>query len=265
LRIIQNKGQAITRRSAGIPSIIQGVLSADPKGPLLIRAMRELKELAAVIPSTQTNGMFLPQVHAMNSLRAVFMSSTLGEPSEKHIPDCLILASKCLTSNIWAIRNCGLMLFRALVDRLLGSSESHSSSDTKQTRLARFSWTQSSEMESVLSQLIDSGTDHSNSSRAIEGVFPALKMIQKIQPSKPNRDYFCRAVLKLCRSSHWHVRDMAARTFCNLAQGDGLIRTINDLLPDQLESQNDLHGRLLCIYYFLMSRIGDKPLPSSEF
>jgi hypothetical protein len=244
--------------------MVIGVLSANPEGPLFRRAMRDLQELAAVPPS-QTDRTFLPQVHAMNTLKAIFSSSVLGDASDEYVPDCLVLASTSLTSVVWAIRNCGLMLFRALVDRLLGTLESHNSTDSTTRKQVRFSWNQHPELEAALRRLIDSGISGSDSpSRAIEGVFPALKMIQSIPPTPSSRDYFCEAMLKLCCSSHWHVRDVAARTYCNLTEGDDLLATMRSVLHCDGTSQNDMHGRLFCVYYLVRDLVSRNDLTLSE-
>jgi hypothetical protein len=225
--------------------------------------MNDLQQLAAISPS-QTGREFLPQVHAMNSLKQIFSNSILGNVSENYVPDCLILASNCLTSDVWAIMNCGLMLFRALVDRLLGSLEEYNSTDSTKNK-PRFSWHQYPELEATLRRLIDAGIDGSDSpAQDIEGVFPALKMIQSIPPAEASRGYFCQAMLRLCRSSHWHVRDIAARTYCNLTESDNVFSTMRGLLQRGDGSQNDAHGRLLCIYYLVVGLLSKSSLSCSE-
>jgi hypothetical protein len=78
-----------------------GILSANSTNPAFERVMMELKTLAKrpIILSAkdETN---LPQVHAMNCLKEIFKSSTLGKRSEGHIAECLQLAADSLNSEM---------------------------------------------------------------------------------------------------------------------------------------------------------------------
>lgn len=64
--------------------------------------MMELKSLARrPVTLSETDETNLPQVHAMNCVKEIFKSSTLGKRSDKHIPDCLQLAADSLTSDMY--------------------------------------------------------------------------------------------------------------------------------------------------------------------
>ncbi len=90
-----------TRRSAGIPALMTGILSANSNSPALEDVMAQLKTLArqaaALTAKNQTN---LPQVHAMNCLKEIFKSSSLGKRCENHIADCLQIAAENLKSKM---------------------------------------------------------------------------------------------------------------------------------------------------------------------
>jgi hypothetical protein len=90
-----------TRRSAGIPALITGILSANSKSLTLGDVMAKLKILAhqpaAFTVIDETN---LPQVHAMNCLKEIFKSSTLGKRCDTHIADCLQIAAESLKSKM---------------------------------------------------------------------------------------------------------------------------------------------------------------------
>jgi hypothetical protein len=77
----------LTRRSAGIPAILSGVVSANPGGPLFLSAMDKLSKLAQM-PSPGNEGaneIRLPQVHALNCLKDIVMNSKLGASTEPFI------------------------------------------------------------------------------------------------------------------------------------------------------------------------------------
>lgn len=79
-----------------------GILSASGQEPAFDHAMAEMMALAGQSVSLkekdETN---LPQVHAMNCLKEIFKSSTLGKRSESHISGCLQLAADSLTSDMY--------------------------------------------------------------------------------------------------------------------------------------------------------------------
>lgn len=90
-----------TRRSAGIPALVTGIMSANSQEPAFEEVMMELKRIAR-LPATiseddKTN---LPQVHAMNCLKEIFRSSSLGVMAGGHIAECLELAADTLSSDM---------------------------------------------------------------------------------------------------------------------------------------------------------------------
>ncbi|KAB8289792.1 hypothetical protein EYC80_010425 [Monilinia laxa] len=178
-----------TRRSAGIPALITGLLSANGKSPAFEDVMMELKSLARrPVTLSGTDETNLPQVHAMNCVKEIFKSSTLGKRSDKHIPDCLQLAADSLTSDIWAIRNCGLLLLRSLIDCLFGTNENKASIEAGwDGRSTKLSYEKYPELPEILLKLLDKetlGIEYTNTPAigSIESVFPALDIIRRAGP-----------------------------------------------------------------------------------
>ncbi len=97
--MVKAKGSVITRRSAGIPSLIVAVLSADPSSSLFERAMQDLNSLA-LLKEGHLEVDELPQVHALNSLKAIFTSSKLAAISDGYIVPAIGVAASCLGSNM---------------------------------------------------------------------------------------------------------------------------------------------------------------------
>lgn len=100
---IKDKAHAITRRSAGIPALISGILAAEqqPGGKLFPRAMKDLIAEASVeAKSTNIEESRLPQVHALNCIKEIFSTSRLSVASEAYIGDGLEMAAKTLNSSM---------------------------------------------------------------------------------------------------------------------------------------------------------------------
>ncbi|MBE3046535.1 hypothetical protein IMZ48_29205 [Candidatus Bathyarchaeota archaeon] len=96
--------RSTTRRSAGIPSMMIGILSAGSE-ITLEQAMTKLMEIGGTpVAESETDGCPLPQVHALNSLTAIFKTSYLShieKKLERYIPLCLQLAADCLKSEVF--------------------------------------------------------------------------------------------------------------------------------------------------------------------
>ncbi|KAF2675118.1 hypothetical protein BT63DRAFT_420345 [Microthyrium microscopicum] len=253
LTCLRQSGSTITRRSAGIPPLMVGILSVDVDGSLLKRAIHDLQSTAKSEAIDLSEGGSLPQVHALNCLKAIFTTSNLAGVSEVYIPEAIDLAGQCVNSKIWAIRNCGLMLFKSIIDRLLGSTESQNWSDYDHRNISRISWSKYPALQTTVFQLLQTqfSSDQGQES-GLESVFLALKIIQRIPPPIVLVEKIRNVVLPYCDSTHWHVRDMAARTLSTLTTEQDVRVQVFDLLTEcSTNSQNLLHGRLLCILYTL--------------
>ena len=90
-----------TRRSAGIPSLVSAVLSANADSPSFAEVFHTLEDIAKKeVTMTETDGSNLPQVHALNSLREIFRSSLLSKKSEGLLATTLQLAANSLKSDV---------------------------------------------------------------------------------------------------------------------------------------------------------------------
>ena len=107
LGIIEEKSSALTRRSAGIPAIITGILSAFPSGDFFDDVVLDLQAIAdaAMINSEDFENLRLPQVHALNCLKDIFTDAILGPASESHVAIALEIAAGCLESELYVIFN----------------------------------------------------------------------------------------------------------------------------------------------------------------
>ncbi|KAJ8058763.1 hypothetical protein OCU04_011752 [Sclerotinia nivalis] len=259
-----------TRRSAGIPALVTGILSANAKSPAFEDVMTELKSLARrSIALSETDETNLPQVHAMNCVKEIFKSSTLGKRSDKHIPDCLQLAADSLTSDIWAIRNCGLLLLRSLIDCLFGTNENKASIEAGwDGRSTKLSYEKYPELPEILLKLLNKetiSTDNTNAPAigAIESVFPSLDIIRRTGPPVILRNEIKERVSIHLGSKFWHTRELAARTMCTFMLHDGWLLDLQNLLKIANLSTNHTHGVLLTVNFVLERRLAVFSSPPS--
>ncbi|KAM0252518.1 hypothetical protein ACHAQJ_007693 [Trichoderma viride] len=261
--------RSTTRRSAGIPSMMTGILSADAANPSFEDAMAKLLEIASIEAHVvETDGSNLPQVHAYNCLKDIFKNSLLtatGNKSEKYLPQCLELAASGLRSEVWAIRNCGLIFLRSLIDSLFGSQESKAMIEAGWDGKAnRIPYHRYPNLPTVLASLLKSGhkmVTSTNAKSSAESVFPALDIIRRAGPPDLLRDEIQVYVAAYLSSPVWHVREIAARTLCSCLLHDKWLSVVQDLFHKSLDDktingQNHVHGVLLSLK-FLIERFSE--------
>ena len=99
-KIIFESASKLTRRSAGLPALVVGILSSKPGGPLFQSVIKDLHEISHLPaehdPSRQD--VPLPQVHAMNCLKDIFTNTKLGPHTEPFIMPALRLSAERLGS-----------------------------------------------------------------------------------------------------------------------------------------------------------------------
>ncbi|TDZ18524.1 Uncharacterized protein Cob_v008660 [Colletotrichum orbiculare MAFF 240422] len=248
-----------TRRSAGIPAMITGIVSANSAQPSFDHVIEELITIASKEARiSETDDTKLSQVHALNCLKDIFKSSFITQlgKSAPHIPQCLELAAGSLKSEVWAIRNCGLLLLRSLLDNLFGTNESKAALEAGwDGRTTRLQYHKFPILPGVLLNLLRSGREvmkPSTSTIAAESVFPALDIIRRAGPPEASRDELFGLVVGYLGSPVWHVREMAARALCSfLLRDQDWVATaekiINDALAEPANRNNRLHGSLLTL------------------
>ena len=271
LRSIQDKANAITRRSAGIPALMAALLAAEAHGGMLFpRAMKDLvAETLVEAQSVNIEESRLPQVHAINCIKEIFTTSKLSVASEAYIGQGLELAARTLNSDIWPIRNCSLMLFKALIERLLGSDEAQDWKERERAKTSRFSYDSFPSLPKMLSDLLDPNGPLKNSMETTtdssspfdlhgaEGVFPALQILRQARPPQSHLHTIQTAVQSLLASPHWHLRDMAARTDVSMRTTSQLHSAACYKLSTVPTSTNEQHGVLLTIKYMCIRLLRD--------
>lgn len=155
------------------------------------------------------------------------------------------------------------MLFKALIERLLGSDEAQDWKEREMTKTSRFSYHNYPALVGIIKDLLNPegplkeslGTPETNSPMDLhgsEGVFPALQILRQAMPPEEDRMPILQSVTRLLSSPHWHLRDMAARTVTALYRTRELLQGVKWLLDNFEESHNAKHGKLICIKYCII-------------
>jgi hypothetical protein len=160
-----------------------------------------------------------------------------------------------LIRDSWAIRNCGLLLLRSLIDCLLGTGESKASIESGwDGHSIRISYNKYPTLPSVILNLlrsVDETVDQVSQFGAAEAVFPALDIIRRAGPPEEHRSELRKHIEGYLGSRLWLVREIAARTLCSFLLQEDWAQEIGRLLAESGTRTNRLHGALLTARFVL--------------
>jgi Putative death-receptor fusion protein (DUF2428) len=243
-QILNDQSSKLTRRSAGIPAILAGLLipSTPEDFTGVIETLVSLARSENASSSSKSNDQQtrLPQVHALNCLREIFTNSKFRARTAPWLIEVLSLAASSLSSRTWAIRNCGLMLFRACANRM-GTAGDSNGFETNEMA----SPDQSRTMLSIAFELLDSPQEVESDSSEL--VFAGLDLISRISLPESGRLQARWKILARLGSPVWIVREHAARVYAAQLPETEAMEAATHLISSMSPSdQNRCHGILLC-------------------
>ncbi|XP_028676788.2 thyroid adenoma-associated protein homolog isoform X2 [Erpetoichthys calabaricus] len=258
-----------TRRSAGIPFYVQALLSSEPKSStcfLLKTAMKQLIALALPTNAAQNDYSAVPQVHAMNILRALFRDTRLGENIVPYIVDGMKAAILGFTSPVWAVRNSATLLFSAVMTRMFGVKKGKDESSKKNRMTGREFFSRYPALYPFLLNCLEAASEENQ--RLHPNLFLLLLILGRLYPSPMDGSYstlslapFVPLIIRCRRSPVYRSREMAARALVPFVTGSQAPLILQQLLQDLPDHpgtavpQNYLHGTLLQILYLLRSHL----------
>ncbi|KAG0333581.1 hypothetical protein BG000_009041 [Podila horticola] len=267
---------SVTRRSAGLPLCILAIVNAelsDNRRTLLPMVMRRVMAIAVKPVSVDANQQVdLPQIHAMNVLRRLFMDAKLSTSVLPYVGQGLELSIRAFMSPSWAVRNCGVMLFSTLLHRVFGAKRVRDehlaingiTSRELFARLEGLCGFLQSQLEVAVGQLLGA---ESSQDRVHPGLYPVLTLLSRLQPSlhadpadavDGGMAAFVALVRRCAASAIWKTREMAARALIPLVASRDLMDLIVDILQGCMKSpitQNEIHGLLVQVQFLLRGHL----------
>lgn len=256
IELIQSKSQYISRRSGGLPYLITGVLTAEKvMGESLSSSMdmtfKNLLHIAQLeyIPNADEK-MDIPQVHAFNCMKHIFIDSQLANRSNVYVKEALKLTLFNFNNATWAIRNCAMMLFTALQNRVFGTKKL---GDFLPSTPARSFFAKYDGVDNILYDLLHEAVNNNNGkSNKFEVIFPILTIISRLESSGTDEtSRFENLLMNNCLgNNYWKVREMAARLLASILHPNALLNAARKLMSeceDSCKSFNKAHGNLLAI------------------
>ncbi|KAG7661637.1 uncharacterized protein J8A68_004906 [[Candida] subhashii] len=250
IQLIESKTQLISRRSGGIPYLIAGVLvgaksSSVNSDELFKYSTLELLRIAKLPYDVKSETKRdIPQVHAYNTLKQIFIEGSLANDSVRYIEEAMMLALENFCSENWSIRNCAVMLFGSIKQRSLGAGEAATRKTSSKLFFSRFPKLKTA----FLDYLLKSAGNVQIPTSDDQVVFPILIMLSQLehQASAVSSEFATQVQVYLGRKE-WKIREMAARTMTAILSQ----REFNQFIQYQLQEKldlNNLHGVLLCAH-----------------
>uniref|UniRef100_A0A8C8Z0W5 tRNA (32-2'-O)-methyltransferase regulator THADA n=1 Tax=Prolemur simus TaxID=1328070 RepID=A0A8C8Z0W5_PROSS len=269
-----------TRRSAGIPFYIQALLASEPKKgkmDLLKITMKELISLA-----TDDSQSTVPQVHALNILRALFRDTRLGENIIPYVADGAKAAILGFTSPVWAVRNSSTLLFSTLITRIFGVKKGKDELSKTNRMTGREFFSRFPELHPFLLKQLEAVANTVDSDMGEwdrhPSMFLLLLVLERLYPSPMDGTTstlsmapFVPFIMRCGRSPVYRSREMAARALVPFVMVDHIPKTIRSLLAtlpnctDQCFRQNHIHGTLLQVFHLLQAYSDSKHRTNSDF
>ena len=258
---IKIKELCVTRRSAGVPYLIQGIITTDPDHKWLEYTFKELFNLVkngTLTTQLPNNQNYLPiesnaserTIHACNILRVLFRDSLLGDAVLPFVAKGVIIALNGFKSSLWSIRNSATLLFSALITRIFGVKRSKNELSKKNCMTSRSFFLRYPDLYNFLleeitiaakklqrPQLCDKVHGNAFINPDLENsIFPILLILAKLEPpplSESEDHYkissFFPPLLVCCGSSIYKVRELASMAYVTLHPiEDGIAKSLTE-------------------------------------
>ncbi|CAN8022787.1 unnamed protein product [Ixodes persulcatus] len=250
--VVREGGVSSTRRSAGIPYIVQAVLVSEPQvlgSAAFQQYMAEFLKLA-----DQDTSAVEPKVHAINVLRALFREARLGDVVMPYVADGVRVAVLGFEANVWAVRNAATLLFSTLMTRIFGVNRSRDEPQRRNCLTAHVFFLRFPSLFHFLLDQLNRAGNHLHHRVLGSSRFPVLLLLSRLFPSVVEGgfrlDAFVPHVVRCSRSPSWKVRALAARAVVPLVapaeRREFLLGAILSLPGAACPPENNaVHGTLL--------------------
>ncbi|CAH1388856.1 unnamed protein product [Nezara viridula] len=248
-QILINEKLSATRRSAGIPFIVQGLICSE----LESGSCKSLHKAMSSLLNIAKEGCSEGRVHALNILRALYRGSSLGEAVGPYVAEGIATAINGFNSNTWAERNSSTLLLSALMSRVFGVPRGKSETLSWRNRMTGRLFFQRYPIlySELLSHLEASSTNH-----MYPALYPVLLLLGRLYPSSLEGTdsnlqllKYVPFIMKCAQSSVMKTRALAATALASLITSSSYESQIDELMShiSQASYENHVHGYLLMV------------------
>lgn len=210
----------VTRRSAGLPFIVQAILNSEHKHDS--ETLRWVLDCLFEVLESENSEPY-QKIHCLNILRALIKEHFLGEKVISYVGRTFAITMESFKSDSFSIRNCANMLLKATIDRTFGVNRLRDDiSRRNQLSFERF-FTECPNLQSKMIRHLEDGLKDKRCLATVHSVFIVLF---RLKPSlKPHRGYISDVVIKpfidpiaklALGCPDYKIRELAAKLFVRL-------------------------------------------------
>jgi len=148
--------------------------------------------------------------------------------------------------NRWAIRNCGLLLFQALINYLIGTQSKGKTEAGWDGGATAISYDTYPGLGELLLQLLEVASGNNSeeviSNALVETIFPVLDILRRAGPPDDLRELIVTCLFHTIDHRVWQIRELSAKTLCALIPRENWADTVEKLIKSCGHSANDPAG-----------------------
>ncbi|KAL5009098.1 hypothetical protein ScPMuIL_014679 [Solemya velum] len=261
---------SVTRKSAGLPVIVQCVLVSEmrsQKSTLLGQTLDKLFEVSvATVEDVKDDKQDLMQVHGLNILKALFSESSFSSIIIQYISRASVLVIEKFGSPYWAVRNAATRLFSTLVTKIFGQ-KSGADKNWNTVTLQEFS-SYYPELTPLILKILDEAlvTDLYAIDKLHPSLFPVLTLLGNlgIQEANQLQESLMKELYskleKLLGSPVYNLRHLVASACVAMVPVQKVADVTRTLLrslvsPGSHICSNMLHGKLIFLELLLHNQM----------
>jgi hypothetical protein len=248
----------VTRRSAGLPFVIQAALSGEPSIHNNKYFNYTITELLKILSKESSKEWQI--IHCLNILRALIRDHRMIEKINPFVEESVKVSLIKFKSTSFAVRNCASMQFNSLIVRIFGVKRNKEDNSKKNKMSSRLFFMNYPSLFDFLLQEIAICSQFENQFNNFSNVlhiessplYPLLLLLSKLMPSiSPTNIYDMNAFLPYLKSiclncRHYKLRILSSKIFAQLIQESEIEEHINDSFDNLINmsniSENKLHG-----------------------
>ncbi|CAL1264611.1 unnamed protein product [Larinioides sclopetarius] len=249
---------SVTRRSAGLPSLIQAVVSSESNNiqrkllsftiqKLLVCFDQPLHPNHDISDKTD-----LPQAHVYHILRALVTEASLSQAILSHLDSIIPACISGFSSSLWPIRNGALQLFGVLLPRICGQKKVRDEDSEHNQISASELFARCPNLKVFLHHKLKECVEFHHKKKLSSVLVPVLSILVKLSPPQENNEIFVTEfkmlLVDLLDIPIWKVRDLVSSALSTLVTVDDIREKLEELNQD-LHSHNincnKIHGILL--------------------
>lgn len=259
LNLIMNKSQLVSRRSAGIPFLMSSSLVAlnsntdtSLQDEINFSTVNTLINIAHLEVNDTQDKNDIPQVHALNCLKAIFADSLLFPKFVHKFNSVFELALTNIDHPFWPVRNSSMMLLSALHNRLFTDTFNGAIKLSSRLFFSEFIG-----LDKILYTYIHTTLSKTNNVNAKLAILTIFSRVEST-PNDNMSQMFNEPIMSYMIHKDWRIREMSSMALATYLNGSN-IPTHIDLLVDKsflnFGNFNNIHGTLIFLQKVLARKI----------